>query len=277
VRDKVAFAAAPRGKIAFVSDLSGSDEVYLINADGTGLDYVTFVPGDESSHTQPALSPDGRYVAYLTEDAGGAVDLVVQPLDGSGDTRRFDTEGIQLSPVWSPDSKHLAYASDQTGNFEIFVRALEGQGEAIQLTNDPEADLPGSWSRDGIYFMSHRDGDREIYRMNADGTSVTRLTTSPGTDVRPRISPKGKQVLFESTRDGNLELYVMRIDGSNPVRITDFPGKDNMAAWSPNGKQIIFVSDRSGSDHLWIINADGSEARPLTDDVGLVTWPSWSR
>src|SRR3990172_7831398 len=71
-----------------------------------------------------------------------------------------------------------------------------------------------------IAFESDRDGNREIYVMNADSTSQTRLTNNPASDINPSWSPDGTKIAFESTRDGNDQIYVMNADGTSQTRIT---------------------------------------------------------
>jgi TolB protein len=280
-----AFAAGggAQGKIVFASNLYGPNDIWVINADGNSLQNLSNWP-EPSTEADPALSPDGKYVAYMTdiEHLNGDLDLYVMTADGSTGWRVGSTlPASQYSPVWSPDGKRIAFASEHTGNVEIFVIHVDGTG-LTQVTNDPGVDLPGSWGRAGLYFESTRNGDREIYRMSADGSGVLQLTTNPGPDARPRISPNGKHILFESTRDGDLEIYTMAADGTNQVRMTNSPSKDYMAAWSPNGKQIVFISDRRDLDDLFLMNADGSAQRMITGphygQTGIYdTTPSWSR
>jgi Tol biopolymer transport system component len=68
-----------------------------------------------------------------------------------------------------------------------------------------------------IAFYSDRDGDFEVYLMNADGSAQIRLTTHPGFDGVPALSPDGTRILFEMTRDGNSEIYLINADGTEPV------------------------------------------------------------
>src|SRR5918911_5034898 len=89
-----------------------------------------------------------------------------------------------------------------------------------------------------IAFISQRDGNREVYTMNADGTDVLRLTNTPGYEFNPAFSPDGRKIAFLSGRDGNNELYVMDADGANQTRLTFNGTDDSMPAWSPDGSQI---------------------------------------
>ena len=76
-----------------------------------------------------------------------------------------------------------------------------------------------------IAFISNRDGNDEIYVMNADGSNQTRLTNNPAM-IRPSFSPDGSKIAFVSNRDGNYEIYVMNADGSNQTRLTNNPATD---------------------------------------------------
>jgi TolB protein len=83
-----------------------------------------------------------------------------------------------------------------------------------------------------IAFVSNRDGNDEIYGMNADGTGQTRLTNNPAWDSDPAWSPDGSQIAFVSDRDGNLEVYVINADGTGPTNLTNNPADDDRPAWS---------------------------------------------
>jgi len=89
------------------------------------------------------------------------------------------------------------------------------------------------FSPDGtkIAFESYRDGDFEIYVMNADGSNQTRLTNNGG--LNPCFSPDGTKIAFVSDRDGDFEIYVMNADGSNQTNITNNPGGDYSPSWGP--------------------------------------------
>jgi hypothetical protein len=133
------------------------------------------------------------------------------------------------------------------------------------------------WSPDGsqIVFVSNRDGNFEIYVMDADGTNQTRLTNDAASDDRATWSPDGSQIAFESNRDGNFEIYVMDADGTNQARLTNDPAADSAAAWSPDGSQIAFRSTRDGNNEIYLMNADGSNQINLTIDPAVDEAPAW--
>jgi Tol biopolymer transport system component len=130
-----------------------------------------------------------------------------------------------------------------------------------------------------IAFQSNRDGDIEIYAMNPDGSSPTRLTTSPGRDANPDWSPGGLRLAFASYRDDPTNsvarIYVMNADGSSQVALTDDPAGDGDPEWSPDGTLIAFTRSESAGD-IWVMNADGSNERQLTTNAADDFNTSWS-
>lgn len=106
-------------------------------------------------------------------------------------------------------------------------------------------------AQEKIAFMSQRDGNAEIYVMNADGTNQLRLTFNPAFDDKPAFSRSGEKIAFMSFRDGNAEIYVMHADGTSQTRLTNHPGSDSDPAFSPDGSKIAFSSSRSGHLGIW--------------------------
>jgi hypothetical protein len=127
-----------------------------------------------------------------------------------------------------------------------------------------------------IAFTSNRDGNWEIYVMNADGSGVTRLTNNPAEDDLPSWSPDGRRIAFASNRDGNREIYVMNADGSGQINLTNNPAYDGVPSWSPDGRRIAFVSNRDGNREIYVMNADGSGQINLTNNPAYDDLPSWS-
>ena len=141
-----------------------------------------------------------------------------------------------------------------------------------QLTDHRATDSNPNWSpvidptpiaAGRIAFGSDRDGNEEIYLMNADGSGLIRLTDDPGRDGNPSWSPDGERIAFHSNRDGNWNVYVMNADGSGVTRLTDNSAGGSSPSWSPDGGRIAFESDRDGGNwETYVMNADGSGVTP---------------
>lgn len=144
---------------------------------------------------------------------------------------------------------------------------------AEQPTIVPTRTSPSASTFAGKIVYSY-EGD--IYTMNADGSSITRLTTDPAMDFDPVWSPDGIQIAFRSHRDGNDEVYIMNADGSNQQNLSNAAGGDYSPAWSPDGEWIAFMSDRGGNANLWLMWPNGSDLRQVTDLPGISEYPTWS-
>lgn len=126
-----------------------------------------------------------------------------------------------------------------------------------------------------IAFFSERDGNYEIYVMNADGSNQTRLTNNPTDDSDPSFSPDGSRIAFVSRRDGNKEIYVMNADGSNQTRLTNNSESDDYPSFSPDGR-IAFYSHRDGNFEIYVMNADSSNPTRLTNNSSVDARPHFS-
>ncbi|MCI0556023.1 MAG: hypothetical protein L0287_34200, partial [Anaerolineae bacterium] len=91
----------------------------------------------------------------------------------------------------------------------------------ILITAAPAAHAAFPGTNGKITFQSDRDGNLEIYVMNADGSGQIRLTNNLSVDMQPAWSSDGRKITFLSDRDGNLEIYVMNADGSGQIRLTN--------------------------------------------------------
>ena len=141
-----------------------------------------------------------------------------------------------------------------------------------------------------IAFTSFRDGNDEIYVMDADGKNQHNLTNHPSGDYTPAWSPDGRRIAFYSQRLEGSGLYVMDADGKNQRYLTPV-GDPTMppAAWSPDGKKIAFAWAVEGLDgvglegvgdgmqfDIAVIDADGGMPRNLTNHPGQDKCPTWS-
>lgn len=167
------------------------------------------------------------------------------------------------------------FAANPSGSQPQILLFDSANGSLKALTQGAAANTQPAWSPDGkkIAFTTNRDGNNEIYVMNADGTSPVNLTRNPGDDNYPAWSPDGAKIVFTSNRDGNNEIYVMNADGSNPVNLTKSPANDIKPVWYTEGglltstSRILFASDRSGHSQIYTMNTDGSNVVDLSKNT----------
>jgi Tol biopolymer transport system component len=127
-----------------------------------------------------------------------------------------------------------------------------------------------------VVFQSNRDGNFEIYRMDATGNNVIRLTDNPADDEFPVWSPDGSKIAFKSDRDGDYELYVMDGDGKNVVQVTRNDYIDENARWTPDGQYLVFHSERDDGWEIYTIKIDGTGLTQITNTRGKNNHPAWS-
>ena len=167
------------------------------------------------------------------------------------------------SPAINAGNNSGAPATDQRG-------VARPNGTTVDIGAYESGVRPTAFGK--IVFVSERNGNPEIYSINADGTSTTRLTTNSGTDEFPDWSPDGSKIAFSTDRNGNFEIYTMNADGSALTRLTTNSVPDTEPAYSPDGTKIAFVRNGAG---IFLMNTDGTNqsAVPNTTDGAS---PSWS-
>ena len=129
-----------------------------------------------------------------------------------------------------------------------------------------------------IVFASNRDGDWDIYSMDANGDNLVQLTDHPATDEDPACSPDGRRIVFRSERDLTPDLYVMDSDGSNVVRFTHDDFLEAHPSWTPDGTKFAFASFRIvvGNVEIYVMDAHGNNLINLTKHKWHDVRPSWS-
>jgi hypothetical protein len=242
-------AWSPDGsRIAFFGpSLPNLGDVFTIHPDGTGLTQLTHTGQDY----EPGWSPDGSRMVFTSsrDDNNSSLggEIYVMNADGTGQTRISNDNFEDLDGAWSPDGLKIAYArwdtdaSDERINMQIFVMSPDGSGQT-PLTDLTSNSSGPAWSPDGsrIAFSSDRSGAREIWVMNADGSSPVRVTTSPagGFSNQPAWSPDGSRIAFTQASGPPVQgffpadVWVMNADGSNLVRLTS-DGQSGSPAWEP--------------------------------------------
>ena len=172
----------------------------------------------------------------------------------------------------------IVFDRERDGGRQIYVLDIETK-RVRQLTRSAApAEFNGfpDWSPDGrrIAFASNRDGGSlDLYAMDADGGSLTRLTDSPGLEHSPAWSPQGDEIAFVSVTNGVAGIDVIRIDGSGLRRIGPTPAYH--PAWSPDAGWIAFLSGEPNRWDIYVMRADGTEVHQLTHteaDESSVQW-----
>ena len=215
--------SADSARVAFSSDETGNQDIYMMDADGTGRVKLT---DREAKDTEPSWSPDGEWIAFLSR-IQGKTDIHRVRSDGTGLSTLTNFPAQMYSrPIWSPDGTKIAF----TSNREADPPPQIGPTPVPFFADAPE--FPGAAPRP------------ELYVMNADGSGQTRLTFNLFFDGNPTWSPDSDRLAFQSREDGDHEIYIVNVDGSGLTKLTDNEDADVFPAWSPDGRYIAFSSNR---------------------------------
>ncbi|MCE9668860.1 tolB protein precursor protein [Myxococcus stipitatus] len=224
---------APDGSwLVAESDAQGfSDVVRLEPKPGVAEVRLTQVP---QGCFEPAVSPDGREVAYVCSREGDP-EVYVAKADGSEERRITTFHREDRSPQWSPDGRWLLFVSDREDRERLFLVRPDGSDlRAASAQSFAGDEREGTFSPDGqrlAYVSRSPDGLSRIWSVPVEGGAPVALTDGAHRDDMPAWSPDGKYLAFVSERAGNVDLFLMRADGSGQTRLTTAEAPDWLPRW----------------------------------------------
>lgn len=217
--------------VVFESDLASFSDLHRVRT-GSGLERLT---QDDEGNFEPAVSPDGRYIAFVSSRDGNA-EIYRMSADGGEHTRLTAFHMDDTAPSWSPDGRTIAFLSDREGASRIFLMAADGTGQR-RLTPDTLSshmhELEPSWSPDGTriaYVIRDRDGGSTIAVADLETGGLRRIQ---GDASMPAWSPDGRHIAFVSAATGDAQIYLARADGSLRTQLTREPGPNWLPRWIP--------------------------------------------
>jgi len=260
-------------QVVFISSGSAGKEVYVCDFDGSGPTQITH---NKSINLSPAISHDGKWVAY-TSYATGKPDLYIQNISDNR-VSVVNKKGMAISPAWVPGKFELAASMSFSGDPEIYL--LTGTGKVInRLTDSPGIDVSPSFSPDGnkMAFVSRRGGTPQVYVQNLNSGQAVRLTFQGNNNTQPEWSPKGDKIIYtELKKSGNFNICMIGADGTGLMQLTNGQGDNESPSWSPDGSMIVFSSTREGTSRIYVMTAYGADQRKLVSMPGQQSEPKWS-
>lgn len=205
--------------------------------------------------------------------------------DQDDDGYTVTIDGTESASVGVEDTSYFAGLEDGAHDAELSGAAsncsVQGDnprsvdvsaGDTTSTTFEVQCDAQ---AQNEIVFGSDRDGDYEIFRMNADGSDPRKLTDNTEVDRFATLSSDGTQIAFISTRDGDANLYVMNADGSGVTQLTSSSSSTLYPTWSPDGT-IVYQDGQSGDYNLYSIHPDGTGLEQITSTSADDQTPSVS-
>ncbi|MFC1725094.1 TolB family protein [candidate division KSB1 bacterium] len=234
------------------------------------LKQLTFAPGFDY---YPSWSPDGKYIVFSTDRAGGNLWKV----PSNGGTAVQVTKINSNHPSWSPEGSYIAFDSEQGS----VVRIVSPDGGiAVRIVPESIKISRGAhpcWSRDGTKVTFTAEGT--IWTVELASGKLTRIFHKEGYYARAfSWSPDGKYITADvgSVEKNDDDVWLLPVDGSEPVILTNFPGREGNPKYSPDGTMIAYMSDLGGKKELKIMSAKGGKSVKITTHEGFNANPRWS-
>lgn len=202
-------------------------EIYVIEADGTGLTNLTNSPNED---WYPSWSPDGSRIVFASWRDGDA-EIYVMNADGTGQENLSMSPSLESVPSWSPDGAQIAFRSDREGVPQIYLMAPDGFDVRV-IPGHPESCGSPAWCPDGTRLAFSTRTDIRIVEL--DGTEVVRF--EPGWEWPAGLawSPDGRKLAFEVLGGtGDLELYTVSLATGAIQSLADGVGSDYGLSWFP--------------------------------------------
>jgi Tol biopolymer transport system component/tRNA A-37 threonylcarbamoyl transferase component Bud32 len=245
-------AWTPDGRIVYYSNASGNGDIWVMNADGSGSRQLTSDPNNDSL---PAVSPDGRYVAFVSNRSVG---WGVWRMNADGGDAKELLRNVDQGylPQWSPDSHRVFYTTrDNGGRLALWNVPIDG-GTPAKVTDA----LDGSTmlAPDGkTFFTLHRDPEPgsplKLLIIPANGGEPLRTLDAPDSMEAVRWSPDAQAIDYVVTSEGVSNLWRLPLSGGKPRQLTEWKAdRIGWFAWSPDGKQLALSRGTQTSDIVLI-------------------------
>jgi hypothetical protein len=244
--------------------------------------------GSGTQNVSPAVSPDGRYVAFLSEKDLFSVDLFLADAETGRIIRKLSSAAsdphiealrfIDSSGTWSPDSRFFAFVVTAGGDNEMVIVDAENGDQTRRITfeNIGAVNNP-AWSPDGrfIAFSGSVGGISDLYLFELESGEISRLTNDKFADLQPTWSPDGRTIAFTSDRGpetdfgrlmySRFQLALIEVATSEVRALPIFGNVKHInPQYAPDGESLYFISDQDGVSDIYQLDFQSGEVRRIT-------------
>ncbi len=231
------FGCTPRQpEIIFSTKDTGTALIFKIDQ----ADSVTLISSGSSKALNPAISPNGTHLAYLSEEMGNWDIRVINLLNGV-DSNYTNSPELDSAPAWSSDGKSLAYMSGKSGNRDIFILNLEsGQRQQVTFNAAIDADPLFHESDPNIlFFKSLRNRFENIYKLSISDSLVSELSDPLYSNSKQAMIPGTNSISYIQTDAVNFSLVRCDIETGERTLLMDTGVEIKSYNWSPTGLLAI--------------------------------------
>ena len=228
----------PDGRIVYSSDASGARDLWIMDQDGGNQKQLTAEAG---SNFQPVVTPDGRFIVFISDRNGNKHNIWRVDIDGSNPRQLTETD-FSRNPTLTPDGKWIVFTAFGSKSPTLWKVSVEG-GKPIQIIDN--FSVAPAVSPDGTqiacYFWDETpESQLEIAIVPFEGGAPTRRFNLPASMVR--WSADGRGLMYIDNRAGVSNIWLQPVDGGKPVQLTDFKNDLIFAfEWSPDGKHLALA------------------------------------
>ena len=290
-------AWTPDGAALVISEMTSSicASLFVISIATGQKTRLTWPPEPSIGDGWPAVSSDGRTVAFARYSQDTSANIYVMPLAGGGPRQVTVDKASIFGLAWTPDGE-LVFSSDLGGTSRLrrvsvkrsskpLVSLLDVAGEDARF---PSISSPGATAPARLAYQRFVE-NLDIRRAEVVGEATPQhalkssqpFIASTKSEDHPRYSPDGTKIAFVSRRSGTQEIWVCASDASNPVRLTSMGGPVVVGPqWSPDGRRIAFFATTgpAGNYVAYVTGTEGGQPLRLTRTEGdLEALPAWSR
>jgi len=277
VNDEIIFSLTGKpgiatSKIAFVSDKTGSYQIYMIDYDGENEIQIT----DEKFHIDYPTWLEVYKSLILVSYQKGWPQLVKFDIYKKSITTLLGEPGLNACADVCKKTKEIAVVLSKSGDPEIYITDFNGKN-IKRITYYKGVDSSPSFSPNGdmIAFVSDRQGSPQIYIMNRDGFKIKRISYGSPYATSPSWSPDGELIAYVSRKSGNFELLIYEIKTQKTIMLGDTFGNEEIS-WAPDSRHIVYSKVNKKPYSLWIVDIYTKEQRRLTSPGYNCFSPAWA-
>jgi TolB protein len=274
--------------LAYLQEQAEMGRMHIILSRTDGSEWLDLTENLTDSFL-PVWSPDGRFLAFVTETEGSLYEIYAVEIETGIVTAVTDLGWYSSMPTYAPDGSEIAFAASQDGtvlgNLDIYTINTDGS-DLNQITDNEAAESEPQWSPDGsqlAYVIEFEDFRRDIWLQDLEDPEYwANLTESRITgdwnEHAPRWSPDGAWLIFVTHRDTESLLATLDPIGvdyifyPNPDEVTQIANP----VWSPDGTSILVEAEANGNSDIYLFHANSADYSRLTDDAAFDGEPVWS-